>query len=135
MSSCGGNDFTRGGALLETTISSSLILGSTVSASTLDSSKITNLTDIDEASAKILLSKLAELSPEYLAVLAKAVSEAMPNTPAGAPPVENAGDALPTTLIGRRTVVLGEPAGWLAMNGLVIPAYESKPQCPETNNG
>lgn len=135
MSSCGCDNIPRGGTLVESTIASAEILGSKISASTLDSSKITNLTDIDEASAKILLSKLAELSPEYLAVLAKAVSEAMPNTPAGSSPVENAGDALPTTLIGRRTVVLGEPAGWLAMNGLVIPAYESKPQCPETNNG
>lgn len=134
MSNCGCDNIPRGGTLVETTIASATILGGKISASTIDSSKITNLTDIDEASAKILLSKLAELSPEYLAVLAKAVSEAMPNTPAGSSPAENVGDALPTTLIGRRTVVLGEPAGWLAMNGLVIPAYESKPQCPETNN-
>lgn len=134
MSGCGANDFQRGGTLIESTISSALVQGSTISASVLDSSKITNLTGMDELSAMTVASALAALTPDQLAVLARAISSAMPNTEAGARPAEVTGDSLPTTIVGRRTLVLGEPTGWLTLNGLVVPAYESK-QCGESVNG
>lgn len=134
MSGCGADAPMRGGLFAESSIVSATIQGSAISASVLDSSRITNLTELDEGSALTVANALAKLSPDQLAVLARAISSAMPNTEAGSRPAETVGDSLPTTLVGRRTMVLGEPTGWLTLNGLVVPAYESK-QCGEATNG
>lgn len=134
MSGCGSDAPVRGGLFAESTIVSATIQSSVLSASVLDSSKITNLTGVDELSAMTVANALAALTPDQLAVLARAISSAMPNTEAGVRPTEVTGDSLPTTIVGRRTLVLGEPTGWLTLNGLVVPAYESK-QCGEAANG
>lgn len=134
MSSCGANAPMRGGLFAESSIVSATIQGSVLLASQLDSSRITNLTELDEASAMTVANAIAKLSPDQLSVLARAISSAMPSTEPGTRPAETSGAALPTTIVGRRTMVLGEPTGWLTLNGLVVPAYESK-QCGDTTNG
>lgn len=125
-SGCSQLDFLRGGFIAEAQISSSNIQGSVISGSELTASSVTNLTGIDEASIKKIVDGIAQLPEEHLAILAQAIQKAMPNAAPSTAPVETVADDLPTTVLGRRDKLLGEPTGWLELSGLVVPAYEVK---------
>lgn len=124
MSGCGTQEFMRGGIITEAQITSSNIQGSVISGSEITASNITNLAAIDEASIKKIVDGMAQLPTEYLSMLAQAIQKAMPNAGPGKAPSETVEESLPTTVLGRRDKLLGEPTGWLEMNGMVVPAYE-----------
>lgn len=121
---CGKVEFMDGGVFNAGTVSNSNVLGSVVSGSVVDSSAIKNATETDAKTAQVFADAIASLDTEQLRNLALAIARALPDAEAVAGPERSHMEALPTAIAGGRHFVLGAPAGWLDMRGLVVPAYK-----------
>lgn len=65
---------------------------------------------------------LAQLSATELAPLATAVANALSGQP-GTSPSDTTSGELPTTIVGGRGRVLGEPAAWIKLGDKNLPSY------------
>lgn len=125
--SCCSLEFARGGVIDESSVTNSQIVNSTVQASTITASSIEMLASIDAASAVVIAEALAKLSSAQLKSLAEAIHNAH-GAVYGAEPVRpSSGEELPTTVVGQRTFLLGEPDAWeMRKDGLCAPVFRSK---------
>lgn len=125
--SCCSLEFARGGVIDESSVTNSQIVNSTVQASTITASSIEMLASIDTASAVVIAEALAKLSLAQLKSLAEAIHNAH-GVVYGAEPVKSSsGEELPTTVVGQRTFLLGEPDAWeMRKDGLCAPVFRSK---------
>lgn len=125
--SCCSLEFARGGVIDESSVTNSQIVNSTVQASTITASSIEMLASIDAASAVVIAEALAKLSSAQLKSLAEAIHNAH-GAVYGAEPVRSSSDEeLPTTVVGQRTFLLGEPDAWeMRKDGLCAPVFRSK---------
>lgn len=125
--SCCSLEFARGGVIDESSVTNSQIVNSTVQASTITASSIEMLASIDTASAVVIAEALAKLSLAQLKSLAEAIHNAH-GAVYGAGPVKSfSGEELPTTVVGQRTFLLGEPDAWeMRKDGLCTPVFRSK---------
>lgn len=124
MSDCCTHEFERGGVIVETTISRSTIDNSTITNSVFDSGSITYLNEMDGASAATVATALSKLTPDELNALAQALKplimpKIMPHGTAS-----SVGTNVPTTIYGGREAMMGQPVGWLELNGYIVPAYD-----------
>lgn len=124
---CGDIQYLEGGVLKDGTfvspnITNAKISDSVVSASTVDGAYITNLVNIDAASADVIADALARLPPESIRNLAMALLSIAPQVAEAAPTASEA-PSIPTTMIGARHTSLGAPAVWGVINGYKVPMY------------
>lgn len=125
--SCCSLEFTRGGVIDESSVTNSQIVNSTVQASTITASSIEMLASIDAASAVVIAEALAKLSSAQLKSLAEAIHNAHGAVYGAEPVRSSSGEELPTTVVGQRTFLLGEPDAWeMRKDGLCAPVFRSK---------
>lgn len=125
--SCCSLEFARGGVIDESSVTNSQIVNSTVQASTITASSIEMLVSIDAASAVVIAEALAKLSPAQLKSLAEAIHNAHGAVYGAEPVRSSSGEELPTTVVGQRTFLLGEPDAWeMRKDGLCAPVFRSK---------
>ena len=125
--SCCSLEFARGGVIDESSVTNSQIVNSTVQASTITASSIEMLASIDTASAVVIAEALARLSPAQLKSLAEAIHNAHGAVYGAEPVRSSSGEELPTTVVGQRTFLLGEPDAWvMRKDGLCAPVFRSK---------
>lgn len=125
--SCCSLEFARGGVIDESSVTNSQIVNSTVQASTITASSIEMLVSIDAASAVVIAEALARLSPAQLKSLAEAIHNAHGAVYGAEPVRSSSGEELPTTVVGQRTFLLGEPDAWeMRKDGLCAPVFRSK---------
>lgn len=125
--SCCSLEFARGGVIDESSVTNSQIVNSTVQASTITASSIEMLASIDAASAVVIAEALAKLSSAQLKSLAEAIHNAHGAVYGAAPVRSSSGEELPTTVVGQRTFLLGEPDAWeMRKDGLCAPVFHSK---------
>ncbi len=125
--SCCSLEFVRGGVIDESSVTNSQIVNSTVQASTITASSIEMLASIDTASAVVIAEALAKLSLAQLKSLAEAIHNAHGAVYGAEPVKSSSGEELPTTVVGQRTFLLGEPDAWeMRKGGLCAPVFRSK---------
>lgn len=125
--SCCSLEFARGGVIDESSVTNSQIVNSTVQASTITASSIEMLASIDTASAVVIAEALAKLSPAQLKSLAEAIHNAHGAVYGAEPVRSSSGEELPTTVVGQRAFLLGEPDAWeMRKDGLCAPVFRSK---------
>lgn len=125
--SCCSLEFARGGVIDESSVTNSQIVNSTVQASTITASSIEMLASIDTASAVVIAEALAKLSSAQLKSLAEAIHNAHGAVYGAEPVSSSSGEELPTTVVGQRTFLLGEPDAWeMRKDGLCAPVFRSK---------
>lgn len=125
--SCCSLEFARGGVIDESSVTNSQIVNSTVQASTITASSIEMLASIDTASAVVIAEALAKLSLAQLKSLAEAIHNAHGAVYDAEPVKSSSGEELPTTVVGQRTFLLGEPDAWeMRKDGLCAPVFRSK---------
>lgn len=125
--SCCSLEFARGGVIDESSVTNSQIVNSTVQASTITASSIEMLASIDTASAVVIAEALAKLSLAQLESLAEAIHNAHGAVYGAEPVRSSSGEELPTTVVGQRTFLLGEPDAWeMRKDGLCAPVFRSK---------
>lgn len=125
--SCCSLEFARGGVIDESSVTNSQIVNSTVQASTITASSIEMLASIDAASAVVIAEALAKLSSAQLESLAEAIHNAHGAVYGAEPVRSSSGEELPTTVVGQRTFLLGEPDAWeMRKDGLCAPVFRSK---------
>ena len=125
--SCCSLEFARGGVIDESSVTNSQIVNSTVQASTITASSIEMLASIDAASAVVIAEALARLSPAQLKSLAEAIHNAHGAVYGAEPVRSSSGEELPTTVVGQRPFLLGEPDAWeMRKDGLCAPVFRSK---------
>lgn len=125
--SCCSLEFARGGVIDESSVTNSQIVNSTVQASTITASSIEMLASIDTASAVVIAEALAKLSLAQLKLLAEAIHNAHGAVYGAEPVKSSSGEELPTTVVGQRTFLLGEPDAWeMRKDGLCAPVFRSK---------
>lgn len=125
--SCCSLEFARGGVIDESSVTNSQIVNSTVQASTITASSIEMLASIDTASAVVIAEALAKLSLAQLKSLAEAIHNAHGAVYGAEPVRSSSGEELPTTVVGQRTFLLGEPDAWeMREDGLCAPVFRSK---------
>lgn len=125
--SCCSLEFVRGGVIDESSVTNSQIVNSTVQASTITASSIEMLASIDAASAVVIAEALAKLSSAQLKSLAEAIHNAHGAVYGAEPVKSSSGEELPTTVVGQRTFLLGEPDAWeMRKDGLCAPVFRSK---------
>lgn len=125
--SCCSLEFARGGVIDESSVTNSQIVNSTVQASTITASSIEMLASIDAASAVVIAEALAKLSSAQLKSLAEAIHNAHGAVYGAEPVRSSSGEELPTTVVGQRTFLLGEPDAWeTRKDGLCAPVFRSK---------
>lgn len=125
--SCCSLEFARGGVIDESSVTNSQIVNSTVQASTITASSIEMLASIDAASAVVIAEALAKLSSAQLKSLAAAIHNAHGAVYGAEPVRSSSGEELPTTVVGQRTFLLGEPDAWeMRKDGLCAPVFRSK---------
>lgn len=126
--SCCSLEFARGGVIDESSVTNSQIVNSTVQASTITASSIEMLASIDTASAVVIAEALAKkLSLAQLKSLAEAIHNAHGAVYGAEPVKSSSGEELPTTVVGQRTFLLGEPDAWeMRKDGLCAPVFRSK---------
>lgn len=125
--SCCSLEFARGGVIDESSVTNSQIVNSTVQASTITASSIEMLASIDAASAVVIAEALTKLSPAQLKSLAEAIHNAHGAVYGAEPVRSSSGEELPTTVVGQRTFLLGEPDAWeMRKDGLCAPVFRSK---------
>lgn len=125
--SCCSLEFARGGVIDESSVTNSQIVNSTVQASTITASSIEMLASIDAASAVVIAEALAKLSSAQLKSLAEAIHNAHGAVYGEEPVRSSSGEELPTTVVGQRTFLLGEPDAWeMRKDGLCAPVFRSK---------
>lgn len=125
--SCCSLEFARGGVIDESSVTNSQIVNSTVQASTITASSIEMLASIDTASAVVIAEALAKLSLAQLKSLAEAIHNAHGAVYSAEPVKSSSGEELPTTVVGQRTFLLGEPDAWeMRKDGLCAPVFRSK---------
>lgn len=125
--SCCSLEFARGGVIDESSVTNSQIVNSTVQASTITASSIEMLASIDTASAVVIAEALAKLSSAQLKSLAEAIHNAHGAVYGAEPVRSSSGEELPTTVVGQRTFLLGEPDAWeMRKDGLCAPVFRSK---------
>lgn len=125
--SCCSLEFARGGVIDESSVTNSQIVNSTVQASTITASSIEMLASIDTASAVVIAEALAKLSSSQLKSLAEAIHNAHGAVYGAEPVRSSSGEELPTTVVGQRTFLLGEPDAWeMRKDGLCAPVFRSK---------
>lgn len=123
---CGDTGFLDGGTIQRASIINSQIVNSEIQASKLDSSAITNLTEVDEASAKKIADAIAALPPDQLTALINALVQKPAIMPA-TPPVTTENNSVPTELYGEREIGMGAPAMWAQYgDNFVIPLYDKR---------
>ena len=85
------------------------------------------LASIDAASAVVIAEALAKLSSAQLESLAEAIHNAHGAVYGAEPVRSSSGEELPTTVVGQRTFLLGEPDAWeMRKDGLCAPVFRSK---------
>lgn len=125
--SCCSLEFARGGVIDESSVTNSQIVNSTIQASTITASSIEMLASIDAASAVVIAEALAKLSSAQLKSLAEAIHNAHGAVYGAEPVRSSSGEELPTTVVGQRTFLLGEPDAWeMRKDGLCAPVFRSK---------
>lgn len=125
--SCCSLEFARGGVIDESSVTNSQIVNSTVQASTITASSIEMLASIDAASAVVIAEALAKLSSAQLKSLAEAIHNAHGAVYGAEPVRSSSGEELPTTVVGQRSFLLGEPDAWeMRKDGLCAPVFRSK---------
>lgn len=124
MSECGAIEFLKYGAISESDIVNSRITNSTVSSSELTACSLQKLASLDVESAQRIADTIAALPVEQLTALAAAIAKALPAAPLGAAPQETEDTGLPTTVLGDRAKLLGQPSEWLQYKDFVVPAYK-----------
>lgn len=125
--SCCSLEFARGGVIDESSVTNSQIVNSTVQASTITASSIEMLASIDAASAVVIAEAFAKLSSAQLKSLAEAIHNAHGAVYGAEPVRSSSGEELPTTVVGQRTFLLGEPDAWeMRKDGLCAPVFRSK---------
>lgn len=125
--SCCSLEFAKGGVIDESSVTNSQIVNSTVQASTITASSIEMLASIDAASAVVIAEALAKLSSAQLKSLAEAIHNAHGAVYGTEPVRSSSGEELPTTVVGQRTFLLGEPDAWeMRKDGLCAPVFRSK---------
>lgn len=125
--SCCSLEFARGGVIDESSVTNSQIVNSIVQASTITASSIEMLASIDTASAVVIAEALAKLSLAQLKSLAEAIHNAHGAVYGAEPVKSSSGEELPTTVVGQRTFLLGEPDAWeMRKDGLCAPVFRSK---------
>lgn len=123
---CGDTGLMDGGTIQRASIINSQIVNSEIQASKLDSSSITNLTELDEASAKKIADAIAALPPDQLTALINALVQKQTITPA-APPATTETNSVPTELFGDRETGMGAPDMWAQYgDDFVIPLYNKR---------
>lgn len=143
--SCSGG-LTEGGVFKDGTFVGCTISNGTITACALNGCSIETLVSIDDASVKtvvlalakssdnmaLFIQEICKLSDDVLRPLQQRLQglitvEDGPIAMSGKPPVKEAVDYLPTTVVGEALEVLGRPQGWLAMgDGLVTPLYRTE---------
>lgn len=123
---CGAQSFMDGGTINNATVTNSTVQGSVINGSHIEASALHKVTEVDEATAKVLATAISKLDTEELRALAKAIAEAMPVIEPALGPVRNKAESLPLDIAGDRRFLLGAPNGWLKLRGVVVPAYKTE---------
>lgn len=123
MTGCGGADVIDGGTVTNSTVTNSTVQGSVINGSAITASSLNTITSVDSGSALVIANAISKLSTEELRALAKAISDAMPLVEVSLGPKSSTKDSLPTEVFGNRQSLLGAPAGWLELRGVIVPAY------------
>lgn len=123
---CGAPSFMDGGTINNATVTNSTVQGAVINGSHIEASALYKVTDVDEASARVIAAALTKLDTEELRALAKAIAEAMPVIEPTLGPARSKAEALPTDVAGDRRFLLGAPNGWLKLRGVVVPAYKAQ---------
>lgn len=124
MGCCGDSysSVTTGGVIKSSDVISCDIVNSSFTSGTLDSVAITNLTSLDNASAKTIVEAfINNLTAAQLSALAQKIIDSI--EAAGSAPSTTVDQSLPTTMFGRRTAILGTPKKWIELAGGVVPCY------------
>lgn len=115
--SCGPVTFMDGGTLTDVHIYNSEFINGYIANSILSNVKITDGVTIDDAAAQALVSQICELIRACVEpIIPKPVYTATP-------PVESANGILPTTILGNRERLMGEPDIYVDFGDYVVPAY------------
>ena len=77
MSDCGVIEFATGATLQSSTLLNGEVQNSTITGSAIDTARLTNLTSIDDASVQLIALAISDLPKEQLAILAKAIMDAL----------------------------------------------------------
>lgn len=113
---------TTGGVIKGSDVISCDIVNSTFQAGTVDGCAMTNLTSLDNASAKTIVEAfINNLTSAQLSALAQKIIASIEAT--GSAPATTVDKSLPTTMFGKRTAVLGTPEKWIELAGGVVPCY------------
>lgn len=113
---------TTGGVIKGSDVISCDIVNSSFTSGTLDSVAITNLTSLDNASAKTIVEAfINNLTAAQLSALAQKIIDSIEAS--GSAPTTTVDKSLPTTMFGRRTAILGTPEKWIELAGGVVPCY------------
>lgn len=123
MNDCCGVEFAAGVTLQGSTFVDGEIQNSTILGSRIEDARITSLTSIDDASVQLIAIAMSDMSKDQLAILAKAIMEAMPKLEVAKAPESATAQSLPTEVTGDRQGLLGKPKNWLQYNDYTIPAY------------
>ena len=123
MSDCGDTGMLEGGIIKDSNIISSTVTTSTIEASNFTGGTIESLTGVDAVSAKRILDAIVALGPDQLAALAQAMLTSAAAVSAVASPASSDGATTPTSIIGNRASVLGQPATWTNIGGYAVPMY------------
>lgn len=124
MGCCSGSSssVTTGGVIKGSDVISCGIVNSTFQTGTVDGCAMTNLTSLDNASAKTIVEAfINNLTSAQLSALAQKIIASIEAT--GSAPTTTVDKSLPTTMFGKRTAVLGTPEKWIELAGGVVPCY------------
>lgn len=123
---CGDSSLLDGGTIKDASVINSQIVNSTIQASVLDTSSITNLTGVDEVSAKKIADAIAALPPDQLIPLINALVQRQIVTPASPPEISEA-SALPTNMYGNREIGMGAPDLWAKYgDDYIVPVFNKR---------
>lgn len=122
--SCGEIRFLEGGTIVDSTIASSMITNSSISNSVVDTSGITNLTSIDDASALKIVQAIAALPENELQILVNAIQDLLTATvPVSSVVTACTEGVIPGAVYGGTSALLGEPTKFAAFGNGVVPVY------------
>ena len=112
----------NGGVIKASDMLQSSITNSTFSGGSLDTVTLSNLTSIDKTSTKTIYEGfLNDLSDTQLAAFVQRLLKAIDAT--GSTPSSTEDNSIPTTMIGKRSVMMGAPEKWIELAGGVVPCY------------
>lgn len=113
----------EGGIISNSTIINSTLVNPTITNGELNGCRLVKLESIDDASVKVIVDALAKLDDATMTALVTKLLASIKIDPADVPATTDE-DAIPTTMYGDRSVVLGGPDSFVKARGFKIPLYK-----------